>query len=458
MYFCSPTKFSMKKLFLECLKNRDMNYKETLDYLYDRTLAFHQIGAEAYKPGLERSIALDDLSNNPHKKYKTIHIAGTNGKGSVAHLLAATLQSAGHKVGLFTSPHIVNFRERIRVNGLPITQQYIIDFIGKNIKFIEKDQPSFFELITAMAFDYFRHKKVSYAIIEAGMGGRLDSTNIITPVLSIITGVSLEHTQYLGDTLLKIAAEKAGIIKRNIPVIVGDTNNEELKQFFISKAFEMSAPITFAKENETILYSEMNYDGSWMFESNDFGILKGELKGPAQKLNAQTTLAALKILSNSGTQIRIQGIRKAFSNVTTMTGMMGRWQEFSAEPKIICDIGHNPGAWKANIMLLLNEIRMHEKSHLILGFSNDKDVKSMLSLIPKEVLLYYTQAANNRAMPVDEIYRIGETLTLTGKKFTSVKKAILDALKNSSNKDFIFIGGSAFVVAEALPLFPEAIK
>ena len=435
-----------------------MNYKETLDYLYDRAPAFHQIGAGAYKPGLERSIMLDDLSFNPHKKYKSIHIAGTNGKGSVAHLMSATLQAAGHKVGLFTSPHLVNFRERIRVNGQPITQQYIIDFIGKNIRFIEKEKPSFFELISAMAFDYFRHKKVNYAIIEAGMGGRLDSTNIITPVMSIITGVSLEHTQFLGDTLLKIAEEKAGIIKRNVPVVVAETKNEELKQFFVSKAFEMSSPITFAKESDTLIYSEMNYDGSWVFETLDFGVLKGELKGPAQKLNAQTALAALKILSNSGTQIRIQGIRKAFSNVTILTGLMGRWQEICPEPKIVCDIGHNPGAWKANINLLLNDIRLHNNTYMIVGFSDDKDVDGMLSLLPNNITLYYTQASGERAMPAVEVAKIGAAHGLVGKTFPSVKKAITDALKHASNKDLIFITGSAFIVAEALNLFPEAIR
>ena len=220
-----------------------MNYEETLDYLYERTLAYHKIGPSAYKSGIERSRLLDDICGNPHKKYRTIHIAGTNGKGSVAHLLAASLQSAGHKVGLYTSPHLIDFSERIRVNGRPITKQYVSDFVNKHIKFIEREKPSFFELTTAMAFDYFRHKKVNYAIIETGMGGRLDSTNIITPILSIITNISLDHIEHLGSTIQEIATEKAGIMKRNVPVIIGETQDEKIKQLFNFKAFEVSSPV-----------------------------------------------------------------------------------------------------------------------------------------------------------------------------------------------------------------------
>jgi dihydrofolate synthase/folylpolyglutamate synthase len=435
-----------------------MDYEETLNYLYDCLPAFHRIGAVAYKPGLERSVALDDLIGNPHKRYKTIHVAGTNGKGSVAHLLAATLQATGHKVGLYTSPHLVDFRERIRVNGRPVTQQFVVDFVGKNIKFIEREKPSFFELISAMAFDYFRHKKVSYAIIETGMGGRLDSTNIIQPLLSIITSISLEHTQYLGDTLKKIAEEKAGIMKRNVPVVIGETNDEDLNFFFVSKALEKSSPVTFATEKETILYSEMQLDGSWFFETADYGILNGELCGPAQKLNAQTVLAALRILSNFGIQIRIPAVRKAFSEVTQMTGLMGRWQEIHAAPKIVCDVGHNTGAWKATYKSLINETIQHEQVHVIIGISKDKDIDGILSLIPQNTVIYVTQAQSERALPVEELAKKGEALGLKGKSFKTVREAVSEAIKNASAKDFIFIGGSTFVVAETLLLFPNAIK
>jgi dihydrofolate synthase/folylpolyglutamate synthase len=403
-------------------------------------------------------MALDDLAGNPHKRYKTIHIAGTNGKGSVAHLLAAILQAAGHKVGLYTSPHLTDFRERIRVNGIMITQQYVTDFVGKNIKFIESEKPSFFELMTAMAFDYFRHKKVTYAIIETGMGGRLDSTNIIHPLLSIITSISLDHTQYLGDTLLKIAGEKAGIIKRNVPVIIGDPDNEELRQFFVSKAFEISSPITFATEKDTISYAEMQYDGSWFFETIDYGVLKGELRGAAQKQNAQIVLSALKILSNSSMQIRLTAVRNAFSNVMQMTGFMGRWQELHDAPKIICDIGHNTGAWNMNYKLLINETRLHEKTHMVIGISKDKDVEGILSLMPKNATYYFTQASGERALPVEELANKGEALELKGKCFQSVKEAVSEAIKQATAKDFIFIGGSTFVVADAFFLFPNAIK
>jgi dihydrofolate synthase/folylpolyglutamate synthase len=436
-----------------------MNYEDTLDYLYDRTLAFHRIGSKAYKPGLERSIALDDLAGNPHKRYKTIHIAGTNGKGSVAHLTAAVLQAAGHKVGLYTSPHLVDFRERIRVNGRPITQQYVIDFVGRHIRFIEKERPSFFELASAMAFDFFRHKKVAYAIIETGMGGKLDSTNIIQPVLSIITNISLDHTQYLGNSPVEIAAEKTGIIKRGVPVIVGETNNDELRQFFMSKAFEISAPITFATERDTVRYAEMQFDGSWIFESANYGILNGELKGPAQKANAQIVLSALKIISNSGTQLRLAGIRNGFSHVTDITGFMGRWQVVQTAPKIICDIGHNTDAWKTNSSrLLAHEARLHEKLHIVIGISKDKDIDGMLALMPKNALYYFTQASCERAMPVEDLADAGEKHELKGKSFYHVKDAIFDAMKQASEKDCIFAGGSAFVVGEVLPLFPNAIK
>ncbi|MDR0394438.1 MAG: bifunctional folylpolyglutamate synthase/dihydrofolate synthase [Tannerella sp.] len=435
-----------------------MNYEETLDYLYNRAPAFHKIGSNAYKPGLERSIALDILTGNPHKRYKTIHIAGTNGKGSVSHLLAAVLQAAGHKVGLYTSPHLVDFRERIRVNGRPVTQQYIIDFVGKNIRFIEREKPSFFELTSMLAFDYFRHKRVAYAIIETGMGGRLDSTNIIQPMLSIITNISLDHTQHLGSSLLDIAAEKAGIMKRSVPVIIGEQNNDELKRFFTLKASEMSSPITFATEKDTIRYAEMQFDGSWIFETVNYGILTGELRGSAQKLNAQIVLSALKILSNSGTQIRLPAIRKAFSQVTDINGLMGRWQEVHASPKIICDIGHNTGAWKTNQKLLAYEARQHEKLYMIIGISKDKDIDGMLALMPENAIYYFTQASGERAMPAEELAKAGKKYELNGKVFHHVKDAVFDAVNHVSKKDCIFIGGSAFVVGEALPLFPNAIK
>jgi dihydrofolate synthase/folylpolyglutamate synthase len=437
---------------------KKMNYEATLAYLYDRTPAFHRIGRRAYKPGLERSIALDNLAGNPHRKYKTIHVAGTNGKGSVAHLLAATLQAAGYRVGLYTSPHLVDFRERIRVNGKPVTRQYVIDFVEKNRTFIEKEKPSFFELTSALAFDYFRHKRITYAVIETGMGGRLDSTNIIQPVLSIITSISADHTQYLGNSLAEIAAEKAGIIKHHVPVIVDEPDDDEVKHLFRLKALEMSAPVTFATERDTLLRAEMQPDGSWFFDTVHYGVLIGELKGPAQKPNARTVLAALRCLSHSGIQLRLAAVRKAFLCVTDITGLMGRWQKIHAAPEIICDIGHNTGAWEANRSLLANEAMTHEKLHMIIGLSNDKDVDGILARMPKDALYYFTQASGERAVPAGDLAEAGKKNDLKGHVFHTVKEAVFDAVNRASEKDCIFAGGSAFVVGEVLPLFPHAIK
>ena len=434
-----------------------MNYEETLAYLYERTPAFHNIGATAYKPGLERSLALDDISGNPHKRYKSIHIAGTNGKGSVAHLLAAILQASGYKVGLYTSPHLVDFRERIRYNGRPITSQFVVDFVSKNIKFIEREQTSFFELTSAMAFDYFRHKKVHYAIIETGLGGKLDSTNIIKPILSIITSISLDHTQFLGKSLSEIANEKAGIMKRNVPVIIGETFDEELYQLFKSKAFEVSAPVVFSTQRDTLLDAEVQLDGSWIYETLNYGKLIGELKGPAQKINTQTVLSAIKLLVNTGVQIRIPSIRKAFKNVTQMTGLMGRWHVLQSVPRVVCDIGHNPGAWYMNKRLLSYEAGHYEHTHIILGMSNDKDINGILSVMPGNATYYFTQSTNKRAFPAAELAKKAKAHNLNGKEYSSVVAAVIEALNNASPNDFILISGSVFVVGEALSLYPEKL-
>ena len=434
-----------------------MDYEETLEYLYEKTPAFHQIGSIAYKPGLERSIALDDMSGNPHKRYKCIHVAGTNGKGSVAHLLAAVLQASGYKVGLYTSPHLVDFTERIRINGRPITKQYVVDFVGKNIKYIERENISFFELSTALALDYFRHKKVNYAIIETGLGGKLDSTNIVKPIVSIITSISLDHTQLLGKTVLDIAYEKAGIMKRSVPVVIGETFDEDLRQLFKSKAFEVSAPIIFSTQKETLADAVVQPDGSWIYDSIQFGALTGELKGPAQKINTQTVLTTLRLLIKAGTQIRIASVRKAFKHVSLMTGLMGRWQELQSKPKVICDIGHNVGAWEMNKRLLSFESGHHEHTHIVIGISNDKDVDGMLSLLPTDATYYFTQAHSKRAFKAEEIANRGTSLGLQGQTYPSVAFAVKEALKKASPNDLILVTGSTFVVAEALELYPDKL-
>jgi len=424
--------------------------------LYERAPAFHQIGESAYKVGLERSRALDDAAGNPHRRYHCIHIAGTNGKGSVAHLLAAVLHTTGHKVGLYTSPHLVDFRERIRVNGHPITSQYVIDFVGRHIKFIEREKPSFFELTTAMAFDYFRHKKVNYAVIETGLGGRLDSTNIINPVLSIITSISLDHTRLLGNTLLSIAAEKAGIIKPNVPVVIGETVDEEVIKYLAQHAKEKSAPAVLTSKVNFLTDADIQPDGSWIFESSDYGRIACELRGLSQKYNACTVLAALRLLSDSGAQIRIPAVRRAFRHVTEMTGLMGRWQEVNAKPKIVCDIGHNAGAWKTNLRQLHFETQRHDIIHIVIGISEDKDVESILYLLPKTAVYYFTEAKVRRALSADELFTLAQKYDLNGYCYPSVREAVSRAIGNAGNNDFILIGGSAFVVAEALPLFPKA--
>jgi dihydrofolate synthase/folylpolyglutamate synthase len=433
-----------------------MDYSETLDYLYKRTPAFHLLGSEAYKPGLEVSYKLDDLSDNPHTRYKSIHIAGTNGKGSVAHIIAAVLRASGHKVGLYTSPHLLDFKERIRVNGNTITNQYVIDFVGKHVKFIEREKPSFFALTTALAFDYFRHKKVNYAVIETGLGGRFDCTNIINPVLSIITSISLDHTQILGEDVMSIAKEKAGIIKYNVPVVIGKIDNEKVLQLLVNKASEVSAPAIVASQRNFLTDAYMQQDGSWLFESTDYGRFSCSLRGLSQKINVQTVLAALRTLSNAGVQIRINAVRKAFENVSEMTGLMGRWQQLHDKPKVICDIGHNVGAWHVILRQLYIEAQRHYKLHIIYGASNDKDSEGIFELMPKNATYYLTRSNNPRAVPPEKLASLASEFEFRYKTFRTVTDAIYEATRNADENDLIFIGGSVFVVAEALKAFPDA--
>ena len=318
-----------------------MNYAETLQYLYVRTPAFHRVGAGAYKPGLERSRALDDALGRPSAAYPIIHVAGTNGKGSVSHLLAATFQAHGLRTGLYTSPHLIDFSERIRVDGQPIPQQRVVDFVAENAHLIDRLEPSFFELTTAMAFDYFRRCKVDIAVIETGLGGRLDSTNIVTPILSVITNVSLDHTQYLGDTLAQIAAEKAGIIKPGVPVVVGEVDDKAVRRVFADKGDECDTPIFWAEEEDVLRRVRPLPDGRWEFESTEFGTLIGELGGSFQVANARTVLTALNIFFHPPVlrEILPEAVRQGFAHVVEMTGLAGRWQTIARRPTIVCDSG-----------------------------------------------------------------------------------------------------------------------
>lgn len=430
-----------------------MTYEETLHYLYTSTPVFQHSGASAYKPGLGTSIALDNYLDNPHKAYKTIHVGGTNGKGSVSHLLAAILRQSGYKVGLFTSPHLVDFRERIRVNGKKISKEYVVDFVERHRATFEPLHPSFFELTSTLAFDYFRAEKVDFAIIEVGMGGRLDSTNIITPILSIITNISLDHTQFLGDTVEKIAYEKAGIIKPEIPALVGEVYEQSVAQIFAETAVKNNTLVYFASREELLNESYLMDTGEWYYDSVEYGQLFGELGGVAQVRNAKTVLAALNLLESMNIDIPQEAVREGFEHVVELTGLMGRWQLLQEKPRVICDTGHNTGGWQYLNMQLKEEIKRSRHTIMIIGMVNDKDINGVLELMPTEAIYYFTQASVERAMPAAEIAAMGLMHGLNGIIIDNVASAVERALSVANDEDTIFIGGSNFVVADALPLF-----
>ena len=408
-----------------------MNYKDTLDYLYNSAPLFQQIGAGAYKEGLENTWALDEHFGHPHRSFRSIHIAGTNGKGSCSHTLAAILQEAGYKVGLYTSPHLIDFRERIRVNGQPVPEAYVIRFVEEERAFFEPLHPSFFELTTAMAFRYFAEEKVDVAVVEVGLGGRLDCTNIIRPDLCIITNISLDHVQFLGDTLEKIAGEKAGIIKPGIPVVIGETT-PETRPVFQKKAEEVGAPIHFAEEEVKEVHPDWEY----------------ELKGLYQEKNRRTLWAALPLLQEGGYQISESDIQAGFAHVVELTGLMGRWQKLQEHPTVICDTGHNVGG----IQYIAEQLRrqVFRRLHIVIGMVNDKDVRGVLALLPREATYYFTQASVRRALPAGQLARLAAEAGLQGTCYPDVPSAVRAAQKESLPEDFIFVGGSSFIVADLL--------
>ena len=364
-----------------------MDYQETLTYLYEQLPMFQRVGGSAYKEGLDNTLALDAHFGHPHHKFRTIHVAGTNGKGSVSHTLAAVLQSAGYKTGLYTSPHLVDFRERIRINGEPISKDYVMDFVEHERGFFEPLCPSFFELATAMAFKYFADEQVEVAVVEVGLGGRLDCTNIIIPDLSIITNISFDHVQFLGDTLAKIASEKAGIIKKGIPVVIGETT-AETKPVFIAKATEVDAPIYFAEENGREDYPGVEY----------------ELKGIYQEKNKRTLFTALPLLKEAGYHIDEENVREGFAHVVELTGLMGRWQKLHDHPTLVCDTGHNVGG----ITYVVEQLRQQSchQLHIVIGMVNDKDISGVLALLPQEAKYYFTQASVSRALPAEQLCQL----------------------------------------------------
>lgn len=425
-----------------------MDYQETVQYLYNQLPVYQHVGGSAYKEGLDNSLALDKYFGHPHTKYKTIHVAGTNGKGSTSHLLAAILQQSGLRVGLYTSPHLVDFRERIRVNGEKISEQYVVDFVAAHKGNYETIQPSFFELTMMMAFQYFAEQEVDIAVIEVGLGGRLDSTNIISPILSVITNISLDHTQFLGDTLTKIASEKAGIIKADVPVVIGEAEGE-VRQVFEDKAELVQAPIVFAEDLNLIQDATRLDDGAWLFQTEAYPNLKDELGGFAQVKNAATVLCCIDLLRKQGLYITNQSVYTGFSLVTKLTGLMGRWQIIQeTNPKIVCDTGHNVGGVKYIAEQLANE--KYNQLRIVFGMVNDKDISHVLELLPKDAIYYFTKATIARAMNADELKTLARKFSLQGHSYMTVSDATKAALSDTASNDFIFIGGSNFVVAEAL--------
>ena len=407
-----------------------MTYKETIDYLFNVTPVFEHVGQAAYKPGIGTTQALDKHYHHPHKLYPTIHIAGTNGKGSCSHSIASILQEAGYRVGLYTSPHLADFRERIRVNGECVSEQYVVDFVDSFIKWNRELHPSFFELTTALAFRYFADMKVDIAVIEVGLGGRLDCTNIITPLLSVITNISFDHTGLLGNTLEKIAGEKAGIIKPHVPVVIGESL-PQTRPVFVSTAEANNSPIVFAEEYETA--SDIDF----------------ELKGNYQEKNKQTILCAIKTLTaHTALRITDEHIARGMARVCENTGLMGRWQTISERPKAVCDTGHNLAGWQ----YLAPQIRSQKCKTLriVFGMVDDKDIDSVMDLLPTDAVYYWTQADNHRAISSETVKQKGDMRQLRGQAFASVALAYDKAVADAATDDFIFVGGSSYVVADLL--------
>lgn len=451
-----------------------MNYQETLSYLYHTLPMFQQKGQAAYHPGLENSIALESHLGNPYKKFHAVHVGGTNGKGSCSHTLAAILQSAGYRVGLYTSPHLLDFRERIRVNGEMMDQQFMIDFIEREKSFFEPLTPSFFEVTTALAFSYFAHMKIDVAVVEVGLGGRLDCTNVLSPDLGIITNISKDHTKILGDTLAEIATEKAGIIKENTPIIIGEAN-KETRPVFMRKAEEMHAPIVFAEDSSMLmnvtLCKEGGYeytaispfapgaertliqDNPYLSQQAPYPItiqFHGELGGYCQPRNTETLLHALSALFQQGYQFDENHLKDGFAHVTELTHLHGRWERIniSAPCPVYCDTGHNTGGMEYISQQLKNQ--ECEQLHIVIGMVNDKDIKGVLTMLPQNAIYYFTQPSVERALAAEDIQQLGREAGLNGEKYPNVPEAVKAASMHARANDFIFVGGSSFIVADML--------
>jgi dihydrofolate synthase/folylpolyglutamate synthase len=405
-----------------------MNYEHTLDYLFSQLPMYQRIGIAAYKVDLINTHKLCELLDNPENKFKSVHVAGTNGKGSTSHMIASVFQEAGYNVGLYTSPHLKDFRERIKINGEMISEEFVIDFVEKYKLKFEELNLSFFEWTVGLAFDHFSKQKVDIAIVETGLGGRLDSTNVITPEVSVITNIGLDHTQFLGNTLGAIAVEKAGIIKAEIPIIIGETQ-EETKVIFNQKAKSLKVPIYFADQ-----------------ENNQF--YQTDLKGIYQYKNVKTAITTINILQEKGWRISNKNIESGLKSVVKNTGLLGRWQTLGNSPLIICDTGHNIDGIKEIVAQLENT--PHNLLHIVFGAVNDKSIESILKILPKSARYYFCQASIPRALNVNQLTCLAEQNGLTGDAYSSVKEAFFSAKEKALKGDIVFIGGSTFVVAEVI--------
>ena len=405
-----------------------MTYNDTLDWMFSQLPMYQRQGQSAYKVDLSNTVALISHLNNPHHHFKSIHVAGTNGKGSTSHMLASVLQEAGYKVGLYTSPHLKDFRERIKINGKEISETFVINFIKDNKPFFEASQLSFFEMTVGMAFEYFAQEKVDIAVIEVGLGGRLDSTNIITPEVSVITNIGLDHTQFLGNTLELVAAEKGGIIKPEVPVVIGETQ-AETTAVFESLASKNKAPIIFADQQVKVDY-------------------ESDLKGDYQSKNKQTVVESVKVLQQKGFIISEENIKKGLLYTIKNTGLLGRWQVLNEKPKVVCDTGHN----REGLIYVMKQLSKEtfDKLHIVFGVVNDKDISSIIDLLPKNAQYYFCKPDISRGLDAEVLKQAFVENNLLGEAYGSVNEAYKMASENAKPNDFIFIGGSTFVVAEII--------
>lgn len=428
-----------------------MNYEQTIEYLYARLPVFHRIGPKAFKADLSNTLKICEHLGNPQNQFKSIHIGGTNGKGSTSHFMASILQEAGYKVGLYTSPHLKDYTERFKINGKSIDNQIVVDFVEQNKDFIEALEPSFFELSVGLAFDVFAKEKVDIAVIEVGLGGRLDSTNVITPELSIITNIGFDHMDILGDTLPKIASEKAGIIKNQIPVVVSQRHHET-DDVFTSKAIETNSEITFAEDKYYVKYKSREVNGL-VFDVTDrrsdkliFENLHSELIGNYQLKNIQGVLVAVDKLNEIGFEITHTALKNGIGRVVSNTGLKGRWQVLKTSPLVVCDTAHNEHGL-VDVLSQIQELKVNNK-YFILGFVKDKNVEKALSLFPKDANYIFCQANSPRSMPAENLIEIAKSVGISGYSILNVNEALENVLKLASKDDFIYIGGSTFVVAE----------